>query len=83
MVACRDDDVHGWALKMELHEIVVEGFLHRGGWLLDVEHVAADEQRIGLFLSAPFRELLEEVAVFVRTVVVLVDDLSEMQIRSM
>ena len=76
MVASGDDDVHLRTFAMQMDKIVGEALLHRCGRLLDVEDIAADEQCIRAFLLAPLLQLTEEMAVFVASVVVLIDDLS-------
>ena len=83
MVSRRDNHRHAWALAVKLHKLVGEGLLACGRWLLNVEHVAANEQRIGLVGSAPTGQLVEEMAVLVAPLIILVDYLSEVQVGGM
>ena len=82
MVAGSDDDVHVGHLFLELYELLVEQFFRGRRRLLDVEHIAAHKQDIGLFFLAPSRQLVEEMEVLVAAIVVLVEDLTYVQVGS-
>ena len=74
---CRsDDDVHVGTLLMQTNKILRKYFLHGGRRLLDVEHVTAHDQSIGLFVPAPLLQLTEEVTVLIASVVVLINNLT-------
>lgn len=68
---------------MQMDEIVGKSFLDCGRRLLNVEHVATHKQSVWLFFLAPLFQLMEEVAMFITPVVVLVDDLPQMQVGCM
>ena len=70
------------AEAMQGDDRAVEKILDRGAGLLDVEDVAAHQQRVGPVLVAPRLELAEEVGVLVEAVIVLVQNLADMQVGS-
>ena len=82
MVAGSDDDVHVGHLFLEFYELLIKQFLRGRRRLLDVEHIAAHKQDIGLFFLAPSRQLFEEMEMFVAPFVVLVEDLTYVQVGS-
>ena len=83
MIAGRDDDVHLRTYPMQPNEIVGKGLFYRCRGLLDVKHITAYQQRIRLFFLAPAFQLTEEVAMLVSSVVILIDDLTQVQISCM
>ena len=68
---------------MQLHKIVGKCLLYGCRWLLDVKHITANKQCIGLFILTPVFQLTEEVLMLITSVVVLIDDLAKMQVGSM
>ena len=82
MVACSDDDGQLGEFIVKLHEEIVEKLFHMDTRLLDVEHVAAHHESVGGVGFAPVFKLAEEMAVFIGAAVVLIENLTEMQVGS-
>ena len=80
MVAGSDDDGQFGEFIVKLHEEIIEKLFHVDTRLLDVEHIAAHHESVGGVGFAPVFELAEEMAVFVGAAVVLIKNLTEMEV---
>ena len=83
MIASRNDYVHLGTLLVQPDEIVGKCLFYCCRGLLDVKHITAHEQSIWLFFLTPLFQLTEEVLMLVTAVIVLIDDLTQVQVSSM
>ena len=83
MVARRHHNVHIGTAVTDGDESPDEKLLDGGAGLLDVEYIAAHNERVGLVLSAPFCQLPEKALVLVGTAVILVERLPDVQVGGM
>ena len=80
MVARRHHNVHIGTAVADGDESPVEKLLDGGAGLLDVEDITAHDERVGLVVLAPSRQLFEKVLVLVSTAVILVQNLADVKV---